>query len=317
MPKRSIAGSFALADTVSAERHLSGRRVRLSIGVPVYNGETFIEETLDSLLAQSFGDFELIISDNASTDGTGEIAREVAARDERVRYHRHSHNLGLAANYNGLIQMASGDLFKWATADDVCRPTFLECCVAALDETPDAVLAYPRTQFIDAANNPVDIDDPGFPLNWPRAADRWRYVVGAEHWVNAILGVMRRAALLRTRLLPRYPGGDYVLLGELCLLGRFVEVPDVLFLRRLHPKASSQMVRDEAKLGELMTGGNRRIWMSEWRRVCDHANTIVGSGLPLRDKVALLGGLTRQTCRRRRRLLREGVRVARSMLHLR
>jgi glycosyltransferase involved in cell wall biosynthesis len=293
---------------------VTAHRVRVSIGVPVYNGETFLEETLDSLLAQSFGNFELIISDNASTDGTGEIARYVAARDERVRYHRHPRNLGLAANYNRLVQMASGELFKWATADDLCRPTFMERCVAALDATPDAVLAYPRTQFIDPARKPLDIDDPGFPLSWPSAADRWRYVVGADHWVNAILGVIRRNALLRTRLLPAYPGGDYVLLGELCLLGRFVEVPEVLFLRRIHPQASSQMVGDETKLGELMTGRRRGIRLPEWRRVCDHFSTVVGSDLRLRDKVALLSGLVRQTGRRRRRLLQEGARVVRAML---
>src|SRR5262245_37911326 len=276
MPKHSIVGSSALANELGVGRHVT-QRGRLSIGVPVYNGEKFLEETLESLLAQSFGDFELIISDNASTDGTSEIARRIAARDERVRYHRHSRNLGLAANYNGLVQMASGELFKWATADDVCRPMFVERCVAALDATPDAVLAYPRTQFIDTARSQLEINDPGFPLNWPRAVDRWRYVVGAHHWVNAILGVIRRGALLRTRLMPAYPGGDYVLLGELCILGRFVEVSEVLFLRRLHPNASSQMGGDETKLGELMTGQRRRIQLAEWHRMCDHVSTVIGS----------------------------------------
>ena len=149
----------------------------VSIGVPVYNGEAFLEEKLDSLLARTFEDFEPIILDNASTDRTGEIARRLAARDGHVRYHRHPENLGLTANYNGLIRMASGELFKWATADDLCRPTFLEHCVAALREIPDAVLAYPRTQAIDQAVKPPEIEDPAFPLHWPRAADRgatWR-----------------------------------------------------------------------------------------------------------------------------------------------
>ena len=108
---------------------MPNHRVKVSIGVPVYNGEEFLEETLDSLLSQTFEDFELIISDNASTDGTGDIARRVAARDSRVRYHRRHQNLGLAANYNGLVTMASGELFKWATADDPCRPAFLEQCL--------------------------------------------------------------------------------------------------------------------------------------------------------------------------------------------
>jgi glycosyltransferase involved in cell wall biosynthesis len=293
---------------------LASRRAKVSIGVAVYNGEAFLEETLDSLLAQTFGNFELIISDNASTDGTAEIARRFAALDARVRYHRQPQNLGLAANYNGLVQMASADLFKWATADDVCRPAFLEHCVAALDDTPDAVLAYPRTQFIDPVGKPLAIDDPGFPLHWPCAADRWRYVVGAEHWVNAILGVIRRPALLRTRRLPNYRGGDYVLLGELCLLGRFIEVPDALFLRRLHPAASSQMGGDKGRFHELMTGRRGGITLPEWQRVRDHLGTVIRAELRVRDKVSLLGMLAGQTLRRRERLLLEATRALRAML---
>lgn len=289
---------------------------RISIGVPVYNGEHFLEATLEALLAQTFGDFELIISDNASTDQTERIACRFAARDARVRYHRHPQNIGLAANYNALVRMATGELFKWATADDICRPSFLERCVAALDETPDAVLAYPRTQFIDAADKPLDIRDPGFPLNWARPADRWRYVVSAEHWVNAILGVSRRSSLLRTRLLPGYRGGDYVLLGELCLMGRFVEVPEVLFLRRLHPKASSQMVGDETKLGELMTGRREKVTLPEWLRVRDHVRTVIDAELSSRDKVALLGGIVTQIRRRRGFLLHEAVRAMRALLRI-
>ena len=296
---------------------MASRRVKVSIGVPVYNSEAFLEETLDSLLGQSFGDFELIISDNASTDGTGDIARRVAARDPRVRYHRHPQNLGLAANYNGLVKMASGELFKWAAADDVCRPAFLERCVAALDETPDGVLAYPRTQFIDRSGQPLEIEDPGFPLTWPCAADRWRYVVGAGHWVNAILGVIRLAALMRTRLMPSYRGGDYALLGELCLLGRFIEVPEVLFLRRLHPQSSSQMGSDEGRWLTFMTGQSRGVALPEWQRVRDHFRTAVSSQLPLSEKLVLLGVLARQTCRRREPLVREAAHAVRTMLHTR
>jgi glycosyltransferase involved in cell wall biosynthesis len=268
-----------------------------------------LDATLESLLAQTFDDFELIISDNASTDRTGEIAQRFVTRDARVRYHRNPSNLGLAANYNGLIRMADGDFFKWATADDVCRPMFLECCIAALEKSPDAVLAYPRTQFIDQTDNPLDIQDPGFPLYWPRAVDRWCFVVAAEHWVNAILGVIRRSALLRTGCLPSYRGGDYVLLGELCLLGRFIEVPDVLFLRRVHPAASSQMKGDERRLFTLMTGRSGRIMLPEWQRVGGHLRSAVRSELQLRDKASLIGALAWQAFRRRERLLREATRA--------
>jgi glycosyltransferase involved in cell wall biosynthesis len=273
-----------------------------------------LDATLESLLAQTVDDFELIISDNASTDRTGEIAQRFVTRDARVRYHRNSRNVGLVANYNGLVRMADGDFFKWATADDVCRPMFLERCIAALEKSPDAVLAYPRTQFIDQTDNPLDIDDPGFPLHSPCAVDRWCFVVAAEHWVNAILGVIRRSALLRAGFLPSYRGGDYVLLGELCLLGRFIEVPDVLFLRRIHPEASSQMKGDERRLFKHMTGRSGRTMLPEWRRVGGHLRTAVRSELRLRDKGSLVGALASQAFRRRERLVREATRAFGTML---
>jgi len=172
-------------------------------------------------------------------------------------------------------------------------------------ENPDAVLAYTRTQFIDPGGRPLDIEDPGFPLHWSRAADRWRYVVGAEHWVNAVLGVIRRSALMRTRLLPSYRGGDYVLLGELCLLGRFVEVPEVLFLRRLHPEASSQMGSDAGRWLKLMTGRSGRSRFPEWQRVRDHLSTVARSELQWREKVPMLGALAGRTWLRRERLVSE------------
>lgn len=290
---------------------MSGRHPRLSIGVPAYNSEAYLAEALDSLLAQTFDDFELIVSDNGSTDATCDIARRIAARDPRVRYHRHSQNVGLAANYNGLVRMASGELFKWAPADDVCQPTYLERCIDTLDATPDAVLAYPRTQFINRAGQPLPIEDPGFPLIWLSVAERWRYVVGAGHWVNAVLGVVRRAALLRTHLMPSYRGGDYALLGELCLLGRFVEVPETLFLRRLHPDSSSQIGTDEVRWQRFMTGRSQGVSWPEWHRLRDHLGAAMRADLPFSGRLGLLGAVVHQTWRRRQPLVREAAHMLR------
>jgi hypothetical protein len=97
----------------------------------------------------------------------------------------------------------------------------------------------------------------------------------------------------------------FIYLGELCLLGRFIEVPDVLFLRRVHPAASSQMKGDERRLFKLMTGRSGRIMLPEWQRVGGHLRSAVRSELQLRDKASLVGALARQAFRRRERLLRE------------
>src|ERR1700741_97664 len=121
----------------------------ISIGMPVCNGERFLAEAIESLLAQTCADFELIISDNASTDRTAEIAGAFAARERRVRYIRQPHNLGAARNWNYVVEAATGPYFKWASANDRCDPTFLEKCLAVLRQDQRVVLCYGRTALID------------------------------------------------------------------------------------------------------------------------------------------------------------------------
>ncbi len=133
----------------------------LTIGMPVYNGAKYIAEAVESILAQTFRDFELIISDNASTDDTESICRAFAARDPRVTYRRNRQNVGLSANNNLLVPLARGRFFKWAPCDDVLRPEYLERCVAVLDADPNVVLVYPGTQFVDGDGAPARHHGPG------------------------------------------------------------------------------------------------------------------------------------------------------------
>src|SRR5215212_10104103 len=106
---------------------------RVTVGIPVYNGAKYLGQAIESVLAQTFADFELIICDNASTDATAAIALDYAARDPRVRYARNRENLGVGRNFNRLIELGMGQYFKWLAADDVIAPEFLERCVEALD----------------------------------------------------------------------------------------------------------------------------------------------------------------------------------------
>jgi hypothetical protein len=122
----------------------------LSIGLFVYNGERFLEETLDSILSQTFTDFELIISDNASTDRTAEISQAYARADSRISYYRNEKNMGAGWNLRRVYELATGKYFKWAAADDLLEPEFLRRCVEALESDPGCVVAYARTKEIDA-----------------------------------------------------------------------------------------------------------------------------------------------------------------------
>ena len=125
---------------------------RLSIGLPVYNGGRYLADSLDALLGQSYEDFELIISDNASTDDTSEICRHYESQDARIRYCRQARNIGLSPNHNFVVEAAQGELFKWASYDDLYARELLERCVEALDERPDVVLAHSWTAHIDESD---------------------------------------------------------------------------------------------------------------------------------------------------------------------
>src|SRR5216683_2033766 len=124
---------------------------KITIGLPVFNGADYLPEAIDSILSQSFGDFELFISDNASDDGTEEICQQYARRDRRVRYLRQTRNVGAAANHNLLVAQGENPYFKWAAHDDVLAPRFLEVAVRVLDDHPEIVLASPASALIDEA----------------------------------------------------------------------------------------------------------------------------------------------------------------------
>ena len=257
------------------------KKPRVSIGVPVRNGERYLAEALDSLLGQTYKDFELLISDNASTDQTESICREYAEKDGRVRYYRSRYDVGLANNYNFLFLRARGEYFKWAAADDVHEPDYVARCLEVLDSDPTTVLAYGKARFIDQNGESLDDIDPGYDLRSDDADERLRYVISSSHWVNAIFGLIRPDALARTQLMPSYAGADYTLLGELALAGKFVEVGDPLLRRRLHPGASSQNT-DANWMSQFWTGGGG-ISLPVWSRTRDHFATILRSNLGTKE----------------------------------
>jgi glycosyltransferase involved in cell wall biosynthesis len=286
------------------------RKPHVSIGLTVFNGEKYLSQAIESMLAQSFPDLEIIVADNCSTDGTGEIARGFAACDGRVRYHRQPRNLGLAGNHNSVFGLARGEYFKWAANDDLLRPTYVERCVEALDHHPDVVLAYPRTQFIDADGNSLDDRDPGWDLRSDFPHERMSRVILGGHWMNAITGLIRRTALARTRLMPNYAGGDYRVLADLTLLGKIYEVPEVLFERRLHSGSSSQYGTGGAHpnadwLIKYWTGSPKRAALPQWRLNLDHLRAIVSARLPFKHKWDLARCTLRNMRWRRATLFKE------------
>ena len=210
---------------------------RLSIGLPVYNGEDFLAESLDSLLGQTYEDFELIISDNASTDGTADICRGYAKQDSRIRYVRQPHNLGCAPNHNVLVQYARGELFKWVSHDDLYGRELIERAIEALDEYPQVVLANCWTAMIDSSRTVTKAVRYTLDTESPRAPERFRSML-FEKGGDDDGGVIRMEMLRRIRPYDSYYHSDRTLVTEMALQGPFYHVPDWLYFRRDHPKAS-------------------------------------------------------------------------------
>lgn len=212
---------------------------RLSIGMPVYNGERFLRQAIESILTQTFTDFELIISDNASTDATAEICRGYAARDARVRYVAQPVNRGAAWNFNHLIALAQAKYYKLADADDMHAPRYLECCMSEHDRASSSVvLVCSRGVVIDGHDRLIGPCHDRMDLRQPRPSDRLRLAIRNVGYCNVLFGVIRTDVLRACRPLGGHPGADHVLINELALRGQFWEVPDPLFHRRVHAGSS-------------------------------------------------------------------------------
>lgn len=221
----------------------------VSIGLPVYNGERYLAETLDALLTQSYTNIEIIIFDNASTDATQAICRTYALKDSRVRYYRNERNLGAARNYNLTVEHARGVYFKWAAHDDLCKPTFIESCIEVLEREPHVVLAYPKTIVIGPKGETIDAQfEDHFNIRDEQPHHRYRRFTFVPLDCNAVFGVMRLAVLRQTPCIGPYESSDRVLLGELALRGEIAEVPERLFLRRYHPGVSTFRNRTKRKI---------------------------------------------------------------------
>jgi len=281
----------------------------VSLGLPVYNGENHVREAIAGILAQTYTDFELIISDNASTDGTEAICREFAALDPRIRYERLPANIGAAPNFNRIVPLARGRYFKWAAHDDICLPGFLEACVAALDADPGVILACTQAEVINEASarvpTPARMDADLDGAAGPAAADRFRSLIPYEHWCVEVFGLVRTAELVQTPLIGAYVNSDRVLLAELALRGRFHRVPQVLFQSRDHAKRSVRASRIQERASWFDPKLQGRILFPVWRTLREFLGSIRRVPMPLGSRLACLRATGGWVVRYRRMLFKD------------
>lgn len=230
---------------------------RLSIGLPVFNGDDYLEEAIVSILAQTYSDFELVISDNASTDGTEDLCRAYAAKDSRVKYFRNAKNIGATQNWYRVFELSSGEYFASAAHDDLYAPDYMEKCIAVLDQDASIVVCYTRTRIIDEKGCPLDDDRIAKMLQAKidtvssSPSTRLYNVIAVDYLCIQLYGVMRAQALRDTKVFQGYYGCDRNTLAELALLGKLYEIPEYLFFHRIYPEALGAAVYSGRSLQEL------------------------------------------------------------------
>lgn len=301
----------------------------VSVGLPVYNGERYLRECLDGLLSQTYQDFEIVISDNASTDETETICRSYADRDARIRYHRQSVNRGANWNFNQVFKLSRGAYFKWAAVDDLCQSSYLERMVAILDSQPDCVWCHSLTVHIDEVGKVVDEDfcnlgsektaghsllatDSRLSIDDPRGhspSKRFAAVLLGTTWCADSFGLIRSRTLSSTALEGPYYGAEKVLMAELALRGHYIEVPEVLFFQRIHPQASGAM-QSGSERDQFTFGVSARMRRSTSLAILGgYVQAIERAKLGWREKCRCYGHLVRYACQLRK-LVRKIVRTA-------
>lgn len=273
--------------------------------MPTYNSAETISASIESLLGQSYADFELIVSDNASTDLTREVVEALAHQDQRIRYVRQPENAGVCPNYTYVAQVARGEFFKWSTSSDWCAPTFLERCLDELLTHDDAVLVAPRTRLFQtnlstAQDYALDID-----LLDDEPSARLMSLIRTLALNNAMNGLIRMSALRDTRLVEPYIGADIVLMGHLALLGKFRLVDERLFYRRMDPKTATVLQDVPTKWRHHYPRQSARTLFQGCKRQLGWVRTVLSAEMSIGERLRCLETVARQCYYDRRAFLED------------
>jgi len=203
------------------------------IGLAVYNGGEMLPGAIESILSQDFEDFELIISDNCSTDNTIEICLKYQETDKRIRYYRFDKNLG-AKNWLHLLARSNSSYFKWAAHDDLLERSFISKCLERIEQDPTIALVYPRTKPLDADSNFLGIAKDHINTDQNSPIERFRHLIWEIGPCHMLYGLFRTSMLKKANIWGNtFVGADNLLLAEIALMGKIIQISDVLFIRRL------------------------------------------------------------------------------------
>ena len=278
----------------------------ITIGLPVYNSQRYLKQSLDSLLAQTYSNFVLVISDNASTDATGKICQDYAAADSRIKYSRNDTNIGNPRYFNRVAKLTTTPYLKWSTADDFWGSTFLERALEVMERDPTLALCYPQATLVDAdGQNPRNYDDV-LHLVQDDPVDRLLFLISRIKLAHQHLGLVRMSCLRKTHLLGTHVGSDINLLAELSLYGKFFELPHRLFFRRFHEDSGSWKRGDpDHQAKRYLPANSRRASFQTWRTDLSYFAAVRSSPLPIASKVRIYPHLLQRMSWHWRRLANE------------
>lgn len=224
----------------------------ISIGMPVYNGARPIQRAIDSLLNQTCGNFQIIISDNGSNDETQDICLAYARRDERIRYYRNNENSGAIWNFNRVFDLSCAEYFMWASCDDYWEPDYIEACLRIHGQSDKIALVGTACNSIDPITNQLIMIDNGFSTIGLDALDRFiRYksiIHKGNHVGGIFYGIYKKTYIKKVMPIPSVIAADHLLLAELALDGHISTLKDSLMTKQLGG-ASSSIKRIAATIG--------------------------------------------------------------------
>ncbi len=273
--------------------------------MPLYNAERYLEHTLQTVLAQTYEDFILYISDNASTDRTQEICKDYVARDSRIKYIKNEVNVGAPGNYERCFTPASSEYFRWQNGDDPIEPTLIERCIEVLDEQPDVVLAYCKTNIIDENGVFLEHYDDKLHLMQDEPVARLQALLDSIGYQNVMYGLIRREPLSHTALMGAYTSSDLNLVGELCLYGKFFEVQEYLFNRRMHPESNSADRHDDEKQVVFWDPSKKKMILPLWRSFYEYFKAAFRAPISWQQKQRIASLLLRRMNWNRQQLGKE------------
>lgn len=291
---------------------------RVVVGLPVYNGQKYVGAAIESHLAQTFGDFELVISDNGSTDATQQICTDFAARDKRVKYFRSPENRGILWNHRRVMEAigSTAVYFRWAGGDDILEPGLLQTMVDVLDARPEVEAVMPDTKNIDDTGTIVGSMSRVLDLQSPDVFQRAHDVLMANYQHVIAYGLLRARTLRLMRTGPNYPGWDAIFLWELALRGQLVQPAGPALLRRFHAGSISRV--KTAKELRRWVEPNAKAGMNfpHWTWAYERVRALFASPMSTRERLRIGKFLARHTVWQRVQLARDVTQTARRALGL-